>query len=188
MNFKKRNPDRQSIQKAFNEIVFADADRFFGIISLSKTWSNIPMWSYYANSHKGFCIGFHEEKIRDARIFGKAGDVTYKDNFPEIKPTANKNLQEALENSFNKQFVKSKAWEGEEEYRLLKNFFPTAPTSSKERVFKINHDTIAEVILGINSTKETKREIFEICKKQNLVLYQAKKSDFKFKIEKERIL
>jgi hypothetical protein len=187
-SFKQRCKNADDMQREFNQIVEKDHDELFGILSLSKTWQSIPMWSYYSNCHKGFCIGFDEIKIRDARIFQKAADVIYSENFPQIKPKANKNEKESLENAFIKQYVKSEEWKHEQEYRLLRNYFPKPPISSKERIYKIKNDAFAEVIIGINMLNEYKQEIVKICKAKNISVFQAKKSMFSFNMEREQVL
>ena len=56
------------------------------------------MWSHYANSHQGFCIGFYEEKIRNyvvkSRNGGKGGMVIYDSKFPEIDPLNTNEIQD----------------------------------------------------------------------------------------------
>ncbi|OKL42068.1 DUF2971 domain-containing protein [Pontibacter flavimaris] len=43
-------------------------DRAFGILSLSAKQDNFLMWSHYANSHKGLCVG-----IDSSKLFGQLG-------------------------------------------------------------------------------------------------------------------
>ncbi|MCF7482806.1 DUF2971 domain-containing protein [Vibrio sp. J1-1] len=44
-------------------------------VSLSRNNSNILMWSHYAQSHKGFCIGFKRDTY-----FNKAEPIRYRRN------------------------------------------------------------------------------------------------------------
>lgn len=66
---------------------FKELDKNFGIISLSAVWDNILMWSHYAKSHKGFCIGFDAPILfSNEVIFGGGGPVNYEINYPIMYP------------------------------------------------------------------------------------------------------
>src|ERR1035437_8762048 len=56
--------DETHIEK-FNETNRADIDKTFGIISLTPKPLNYLMWSHYADSHRGFCIGFDSKILYD---------------------------------------------------------------------------------------------------------------------------
>ena len=60
--------------------------------------------------------------------------------------------------------------------------------SENDRKAKLPKGVIIEVTLGINIDSWHKEEISEICKKNNIVLYQAEKEAFEFKIKRERIV
>ncbi|MEJ2046197.1 MAG: DUF2971 domain-containing protein [Reinekea sp.] len=36
----------------------------YGVLSLSRVWDDILMWSHYANAHKGICFGFKNDLLR----------------------------------------------------------------------------------------------------------------------------
>lgn len=75
----------------------------FGVVSFSKRNDSILMWSHYADSHKGFCIGFHTKiEFRDAK------EVYYAENI-------NKHL-------IFEHFIHGKK---KEEFNLLKEWFLT---------------------------------------------------------------
>lgn len=85
-----------------------------------------------------------------------------------------------------KTHTKAIEWEREEEYRLLKHYLPKEPLDF-ERLIHINESIFAEVILGISISDDDKNEIVKICKSKNIPVYQAKKKEFMFKIERELI-
>ena len=70
-------------QIILNKISIEIQDKFYGVLSMSCIWNSILMWSHYSDKHKGYCIGFHEEKLRESGSFGKGGKVKY-DKYPEI--------------------------------------------------------------------------------------------------------
>ncbi|MBI5916721.1 MAG: XisI protein [Bacteroidetes bacterium] len=186
-----RMQDEETFQRENEKINFAMQDKFIGVLSLSARWDSILMWSHYAASHTGFCVGFHEALIRKSPLFGREGNVEYEDEFPKIKPDAD--VENDLVGIMNRHFIvthtKARDWFYEEEYRLTKTFNPNnnEPPLPFERVVKIPDDFFAEVILGMNISELNKREITKLCNQKNIPLYQAKKVPFKFEITKELI-
>ena len=67
------------VQKDHEEQLFKTQDTYYGILPLSCRWNSILMWSHYANSHKGYCVGFWEEKLRNSNFFGSGGQINYLD-------------------------------------------------------------------------------------------------------------
>ncbi len=86
-----------------------------GLICMSKYWNEPLMWSHYADRHKGICLGFD--------VSAQCNRVEYiKERLPtsHLKeswqtPPTPENIREIID-SF---FYKFKAWDYEEEYRLL---------------------------------------------------------------------
>ena len=99
-----------------------------GIYSLSKSIDNELMWAYYASGHTGYAIIFDTDVINQSMNFNKYSpclfeyDIRYSDNLPKI--------DSSLFCDKSKYYIelikvltgyKSKAWEHEQEYRLLFN-------------------------------------------------------------------
>jgi len=60
-----------------NEFYYKNLLRNMGILSLSKTYSNITMWSHYANNHQGLVFCFEPKK--DNAFFYSSVDINYVD-------------------------------------------------------------------------------------------------------------
>lgn len=178
--------DRNSIQNHRDLINFQNQDTYYGILSLGLSWHSILNWSHYAECHRGFCVGFDLKKLQETGFFHKGDKVCYVQNYPCIVPKADKTNEESRENAFIKTHTKAKDWEREEEYRLLRHFLPNKPLDS-DRLIKITDSVFAEVILGICISDDDKKEIIRICKNKNIPVYQAKKKEFKFEIDRELI-
>ncbi|MEO7210383.1 MAG: DUF2971 domain-containing protein, partial [Chitinophagaceae bacterium] len=75
------------IQKKYDDLNFKGKSDYYGVLSLSKTWKSILMWSHYAKCHEGFCIGLWLDKIHNLNKFSH-GPVEYPvhDNFPRLSP------------------------------------------------------------------------------------------------------
>lgn len=176
--------DPSSHQEKHNQIHFEEQNKHYGIISLSKRWNSILMWAHYANCHKGYCVGFYEEKLRNSGLFGTGGEISYDNKYPELKPT--KDYYSNMANSFKETHTKACDWHYEEEYRLTKLFHPNAPQPF-ERIINIPNDFFAEIVLGINISDKHREEILEISRIKKIPIYITKPKSFEFKIERELI-
>ena len=173
----------EQYQDEHENLEFSLTDKHYGILSLSARWNSILMWSHYGAFHKGFCIGFDEEIMRECGLFGKGGPVTYTVNFPELDP-----LEQGLtmETSFKQTHNKANDWNYEKEYRLTKLHFPKEPTI-KDRIIKVPEEAIVEVNLGINISEKHRDEILVECNSRNIRIFQLKKVPFKFEITREQL-
>lgn len=151
------------------------------VLSLSTIWDNILMWGHYANCHKGFCIGLYEKNLRESNNFGKGGPVIYQDEFPLISP-----LDNILEKSFTQTHFKALNWQYELEFRLTKTYFPEIPTK-KDRIVNFKDDSIAEIILGLNISKEDETSLKDIAHERKIKLYKTIMIPNKFKLDRYEI-
>ncbi len=183
LDFEERFKNKKEFQKSNDSLLFEYQNESYSIFSCCKEWNNIAMWSYYANNHKGFCIGFWTKKMKDSNYFGKLGEVVYQSEYPEIKPSVAKKDEKLIINSFIETHTKAKVWANEKEYRFMANHFPKV-LSLDDRLVQIDNSFFAEIILGINMSSSDKNEVIEICNKKNIPVYIALKEDFKFKIRR----
>lgn len=169
--------DLSKVQKEYEEMMFTSNNNHQGIICFSAVWNPILMWSHYANSHKGICIGFYEGKIKNFPTMVSGGMVSYQTDYPQIDPLSS-NL---INDMFTISHSKAISWRYECEYRINKLFYPVPP-SNKERIFMFPDGIIAEVILGVTISEDNKRDIVAICRRKNISVYQAKKVPQKFNV------
>ena len=94
-----------------------DFNSHAGICCLSRTNSSILMWSYYADSHAGFCLGFDATEI--AKIADLALPVDYQEKFPalEFLGIDLDHLSNGV--SLRHMTTKFEGWAHEEEVRLI---------------------------------------------------------------------
>ena len=175
--------DKEKLQETIEFERSYYQDHCYAIFSCSKLWNNILMWSHYSNQHTGFCVGFYKDKLLRSGLFGKVGDVVYRTDYPEIKPRVAKKDEQMMINSFLETHSKAKNWKYEKEVRFMANHFPKE-LSQADRTLTIPDHYFAEVILGINISKEDRNEIIEICTVKGLKVFQAIKVKFKFKINR----
>lgn len=175
--------DISMFQKEREQLEFPLIDAHYGVLCMSARWNSILMWSHYGDYHKGFCIGFNEEKMRNSRLFGKGGPVTYSENFPNINPLLN---EDRMVVSFYQTHYKSFEWAYEEEYRFTNLMFPEKPTNA-DRIKIYNEDCIEEINLGVNILQEHKEELLAEARRRKIKVYQLVKIPFKFEFSRIEI-
>lgn len=153
-------------------------NNLFGIFSLTKKEDNLLMWSYYADSHKGICIGFDSEKLYNATL-GTIGPVTYSEDLPQKRISDISNIHPFYERLIS---TKSKDWQHEKEYRLTK-------IGLANKIIKVPLNTIKEIIFGCKTEFDQKRYIVEFINANNkdCKIFEASMSKSKFKLDITRI-
>lgn len=143
-----------------------------GILSLSERHDSLLMWGHYANSYRGFVIGFNSEhdffnqttSVEDS--FRKVKALKYsklRPIFPGFSKGAKEN--ELLDFFSIALFTKSVVWEYEREWRMVQNLdkadsqlYFTPPVY----LFKFPPECITSVFIGSRSSDETKNSLREV--------------------------
>jgi hypothetical protein len=91
-----------------------------GIFSLSKTERDELLWSYYADSHRGFCIEYDLEKLTELNKITASFDIDYKEKIPNINlETIIAKGDQAMSELLRKTSGgKSISWNHEKEFRI----------------------------------------------------------------------
>ena len=181
-NFKKRFKNLEEVQQDYENHFFKQTNDCYGVLSLSKKWNSLLMWSHYGNNHKGFCIGFNENKMRKSSQFGAGFEVNYSNKFPKRNPL--KKL-EPIHDSFLQLGHKAIEWKYEEEFRLIN--LKLEGHTKKDRTIKYPDEFISEVILGIEIPENDKAEILKICNLKKIKVFQLSKEPFMFKLKRTLI-
>lgn len=149
----------------------------FGVLSLTPIYDNILMWAHYANSHKGFCVGFDTELLYN-QIGGGLKNVEYVPKYPTISPVLS-----PFETMLMQTFLKADFWNYELEYRHLKSI------EDKGRMFKLNKGVITEVIIGYKMIESHRARLIKTVRKydSNIKIYQVMPSLNNFEFELKRV-
>lgn len=113
-----------------------------GVICLTRRPDNYLMWSHYARSHSGFCIGFDDDmslEFGDDRII--SGEVQYTRDIPTINfftDTAEIGVPALCLN-------KNDAWSYEEEFRVV---------TRNHGIKTFNKSLIREITIGCKPSSE----------------------------------
>lgn len=171
------------------------------ICCLSKVFDSLLMWSYY-NSHKGVCIGLNMEKVAEYLSPSLGEDVDnsqYEIQYLDIvkKPDYFKNETDFFRYQM---CTKAKAWEHEQEVRLLilephTNCMALMPWQNDKdglidwravRAFpKIGGECFESVYLGVNIDKKEKEKIIKVARKLNpdIKIYQMEIDTNAFRLD-----
>ena len=166
-----RERQKLSLQSELWGGILKEISDELGVVCLSKKNDDILMWSHYADSHRGICLIFDQEKLKK-RFFGEK--VVYKTKYPDFKEFVNSDLL-ALHRMFL--LRKSNHWKYEKEFRLFiqaKN----SKNEKEERIQNYPEDSLVGVIFGCEMSSENRQKIYECVNKQNgeISFYQAIKS------------
>jgi hypothetical protein len=161
----------------FNKIYEGYCDNNLGIFSLSARRNHFLLWSHYTCGHHGFSIEFSTKKL--LRYLKSKYDpeshlvhldkIKYSNSYPEIFPGPD---------MYNITLVKSKVWEYEKEYRLI--FY-----KGVDKSVRVSPEVIHSIILGCEIEEENEAKVIKLLreKRNNIILYKAKKKSYKFGLD-----
>lgn len=120
------NKNAENLSDAYLNII--NLFKKYGIYCLSKDILSELMWAHYSSGHKGFCIEYEIENVKEFDIKYKDGeeylensiskiDIHYSNKIFKIEPKIiNANHKTLKENLFER---KSKSWKYEREVRII---------------------------------------------------------------------
>jgi hypothetical protein len=138
-----------------------DVSPALGILCFSKPVDDIPMWSYYANHHRGAVFGIDVNKI-GGRLPGFSGFVKYRKHRVRYNPFSPLSQKQRLQTIF----TKSHEWRHEQEYRRVFRLSdlispPVGKGEEKKYFLDISSDSIREIIFGCRIAPDLEAKIRE---------------------------
>lgn len=182
------NKEQKKLYIREAKMILSDIDRLYtvynnfiakiGIYCLSAVRDDILMWSHYAEGHKGVCLEFNT--TMEIALFGQALKVHYNDEYPSvniIKIGESEEFRKAL-------LTKSKHWEYEQEWRILKPEQDGGPG-----IYHFRPDLLTGVILGALIPAKDKEKVIDWVENYptKISLYQAKINKTKYQLDIELI-
>jgi hypothetical protein len=145
--------------------------RSTGVFSLSARNDHILLWSHYASSHQGVCLGFAHSTAE--AFFGRALEVNYELERPVVNPIR----ESALERFKKTILTKSSMWDYEKEWRVIE--YGNGPG-----IYKFQPELLRFIILGAAISNDHKNKILEWVsrRKTKLQVLQASFDRLEFKI------
>ncbi|MEX2409848.1 MAG: DUF2971 domain-containing protein, partial [Candidatus Paceibacterota bacterium] len=163
----------------------------FGILSLVKEPTSLPMWAYYSNNHSGMCIGlktdalarYQKFMIKKKQKLLLLHDVNYTEGIPNVNidtPLDDTEMQTKEEEFIH--YTKSDQWQHEGEIRLI---FWEHPNVTGE----LGAEAIGEVIVGIKADDDNVKELISKLKSNDsdAIVKRAKKSPYEYGLDFEVI-
>jgi hypothetical protein len=163
----------------------------YPMLSLTRKRNNLLMWSHYADSHRGFVIGFdfdnpffHREK---PRTMTPLDEVRYSNKRPVMPPFEEITPENVHELVF---LTKSEHWAYEEELRMFAqpkaaNAVETDDRGLKIYLFDLPPKVFVEIIFGLLMSPNVKHEIAAIVEDRypHIELYETKLSEGDFDLD-----
>lgn len=147
-------------------------------------YANNLMWSHYASSHTGFCVGFNVEKLL-APIMPDPffEEVRYGAAYPKLTPYKSDGTVERISDDdiLTALLSKDECWKYEREWRLIRH---NKTSGSGRGVSTIPPDSIESVFLGVAMTRENKEKVKNILstRANRPKLYEAKRADGTYRL------
>jgi Protein of unknown function (DUF2971) len=164
-------------KETIQEAVFLASQKTVMSSCFSRNSDNILMWSHYADSHRGFCVGLRDvsstdlpalkfdiEKTLSSVESLDIGvfvlyEVDYSDNnFEVFSP-----FSDDFESFIKAHRKKAKFWHYEEEYRIILPFI-----KFNKKVLRFEKRTLGEIFLGAKIKPEDKLRILKIVDEEYL--------------------
>ena len=163
-----KNHAQSTVDSTLDEFMVTFRERV-GILSLSKKWNNLLMWSHYGDSHKGFVLGFDRDDDFFAAEPGKTAlkEVRYLKLRPVMLLPTQMNESEKLELMSAIHLTKHPDWKYEKEMRSIAKVEFADETKIKGNnkicLFKFPKDCVKEIILGCEMESSNIQKIIKIC-------------------------
>ena len=140
-----------------------------GVYCIADKSDNQLMWSHYADSHRGVCLGFDPERFP----FILAQEVSYSSERERVLPSDDDNTK--LQKSI---FCKSKDWSYEGEWRIVDPYHPIGTR-------KIHPRALQSIILGARISDQDRQQIITWSRSRTYQpkIFQAYISTARFAVE-----
>jgi len=166
---------------------YVETRNFFRISCFTERVDSSPMWSYYTDDHKGFCVKYNFTKLYDENILNYLYPVGYSEtpccsgSLIGIK----KHIDDYKNGCLDMQWadyidlaawacvIKATEWKHENEWRFVISQIYIDEYFNKSYQVAIPARCIERIILGVKTETIIKEHLTEIAKTHKAELYQA---------------
>lgn len=199
------------LSKRFSDEVRALANFKYRIFCSTEEYDNPLMWAHYANSHKGFCVGYSKADI--LKLADEAQKINYSDEMQSINDCDEKIFSSLL-------FQKSTSWGEENEFRAIYKlkkedisvsnpdvYFSHSEFETKPKLYFLDGHVQtnnlkclsadkyilkkckpAVIYLGMRMGWNDKKEIIDLAHKNEITVYQMIQQQNCFQFTRKRII
>lgn len=135
------------------------------IFCMSQVWDSILMWAHYADSHKGFVVGFDmSHSFFDfEKTFG-----TRKVKYCKSRPKSTEI------DIVDEMYYKLDVWSYEQEWRLCKDVYKADETINNNiYLFRLPKESIKSVYFGICMPENEKMDMYQKASHEGIQCYQV---------------
>lgn len=165
------------------EQIYQDVLGKLEILCLSRNGRQLQMWSHYADNHKGLCLEFDDDILRQS--LGDLFDVKYKQEPYKVQLNRPDEMNEDIFKGVL--CTKEKGWEYEQEVRLLRS--PQEGYENKNYPF--NKKALKTIYFGSQCTQDNIDEYKSLCKQNGFEHVKFRQMVFanngKFELEAKEI-
>jgi hypothetical protein len=165
------------------------------VLCVSEDYSNVVMWSHYAEEHRGAVIKLKcVEAVDDNLLIARP--VNYTDTFPEFM-SLNDWVNECfglLKISFDKiafdlAYIKHTDWKYEKEWRVHIPLMPDEPAGNGRSLYSKHRSVFEAIYLGCRMPKEQREKLILLVATQypHMEVKQATMSRTSFNLEFSRL-
>lgn len=137
--------------------VVAELKRNFGLVCFSRNWDNLLLWSHYAASHTGLCLGFDIPA-------SLCTDVFYQPNLLKISELLDNPFDLPKQLDFAKKMLSTKheSWSYEQEVRA---FVGIDDQPDEKGLLWVPFDPnlqLREVIFGVQCAEQDANNVYQV--------------------------
>jgi len=178
----KYNNDVKKAESSFIELFakFIEKSKSWGVYSLSQSYDDELLWAYYADSHRGFCVEYDLEKLKEYKIETEpAVNVEYQDEIPVIS-SLDVLQMDKYRNVLQKKLMgtKSKRWKHENEIRII---------TGQTGLFDYDYRSLKCVYFGYRSDEKFQKDTMRVLKGRGIKYYLMEPQDGTYKLEKKEL-
>lgn len=135
------------------------------IFCMSQVWDSILMWAHYADSHKGFVVGF--DMSHPFFDFGKPFG-TRRVKYCKSRPKSSEI------DILDEMYYKLDVWSYEQEWRLCKDVYKADETINNNiYLFRLPKESIKSVYFGICMPENEKMDMYQKASRAGIQCYQV---------------
>lgn len=184
----KRNVD--GVLVPYLEQIAKRINQSIGMLCLSERWNSTLMWSHYADSHQGFCVGFDithpffaNDYLEDGG-WGPIGKVNYADHRRPVT-LERVSIKEVLALLTTKHID----WAYENEMRLIRSIgeaddVQIVKDGMSVALFRVPHDAVREIYCGARASTQLKDALRIHATKLGIKFYEAEMSIVRYDLDR----
>lgn len=167
------------VEQGFLKILlnFLETSKSWGIYSLSKTYSDELLWAYYADAHRGFCLEYDLEQLKEHSISTEPNfEVKYEYEMPNLSSLDMLSISNHPEKLQEKLVAtKSKRWEHEDEIRIV---------TGTSGLFDYDYRALKAIYFGHRSDEKFQKLTMRVLKGRSIKYYIMKPKGGAYELEK----